>query len=322
MTDPQGPRPAGDVRACAAEWLAQKVSSDWTDQQQSELEAWLEASPTHRVAFLRVEGAWSHTYRLAVLRQALPERPQPAHGASRSLLRAAVVAGIIAVISAGAAIYLLNPQEKAFETPLGGRERVTLRDGSAIELNTDTKLRVRISATQRQLWLDKGEAYFKVVHDANHPFILIVGSSRITDLGTRFAVRRDTGGLTITLLEGRVRFDATNMPQRAPIDLVAGDELITSGKSISLNCKTTAEMSKSLGWERGLLIFENARLAEVAAEFNRYNVKKLRIADAKTARRTIGASFPTNDVELFADMARDVLGLHVESHGNEIVISR
>ncbi len=81
-------------------------------------------------------------------------------------------------------------------------------------------------------------------------------------------------------------------------------------------------MSKSLGWERGLLIFENARLAEVAAEFNRYNVKKLRIADAKTARRTIGASFPTNDVELFADMARDVLGLHVESHGNEIVISR
>ena len=48
-------------------------------------------------------------------------------------------------------------------------------DGSRIELNTNTVLRARMTTDQRIVWLEKGEAYFRIKHDSTHPFIVMVG---------------------------------------------------------------------------------------------------------------------------------------------------
>jgi transmembrane sensor len=212
-----------------------------------------------------------------------------------------------------------RPGEKTYSTALGARKTIMLADGSSIELNTDTVLRMTIGAAARTASLDKGEAYFQIKHNVVHPFVVMAGNHRVTDLGTKFVIRNDADELKVTLLEGRVRFDAH---ARHPILLTPGDELVATATSVSTMRKSAEQLSNELGWKRGLLIFQNTPLAEAAAEFNRYNSRKLIVADAAVGRRTIGASFPSDNVELFAQMARDVLRLHVEDRGDEIVISR
>ena len=127
-----------------------------------------------------------------------------------------------------------NIREKTFSTPVGGRQILTLTDGSRIELNTDTVLRVALGKDHRTVWLDKGEAYFQVKHDAARPFVIYTNGRRITDLGTKFLVRADQGRLEVALLEGRVRLDAaTDQPQAMTV-LTAGDDAVAVGNTTSV----------------------------------------------------------------------------------------
>ena len=59
-----------------------------------------------------------------------------------------------------------------------------------VELNTETRLRASISADGREAWLDQGEAYFEVAHDASRPFTVHMGDRTVNVLGTRFSVKR------------------------------------------------------------------------------------------------------------------------------------
>ncbi len=81
-------------------------------------------------------------------------------------------------------------------------------------------------------------------------------------------------------------------------------------------------MVNELGWRRGVIVFTHATLAEAAAEFNRYNTAKIRITDPKAARLTIGGTFEADNVDAFAHLVRNLLGVKVDRHGDETVISQ
>ena len=77
---------------------------------------------------------------------------------------------ILAIIGVTAGKFLVpHAQVRTFTTPVGGHEVVSFADGTKIELNTNTVLRASMTTDQRTVWLDKGEAYFQVKHDAAHP---------------------------------------------------------------------------------------------------------------------------------------------------------
>ncbi|HEY5236887.1 MAG TPA: FecR domain-containing protein, partial [Rhizomicrobium sp.] len=199
---------------------------------------------------------------------------------------------------------------------------VRLADGSQVELNTDTVLRADVSADQRTVWLDRGEAFFQVRHDVAHPFVVMAGKQRVTDLGTKFLVRRDSTRFEVAVMEGRVRFDTLDSHAPQPATLTPGDVAVASANAMLVTRQPAQKLASELGWRHGVLVFEHTTLADAAAEFNRYNSEKLVIADAAAGRRTIGATFRTGDVELFARAAQELLGLRVENRGSEIVISR
>ncbi len=209
--------------------------------------------------------------------------------------------------------------EKTYVTAVGERERLTLADGSQIELNTDSQVRTEIAANQRKIWLDKGEVYFEVKHNEKKPFVVMVGEHRITDIGTKFVVRRDKNDFKVSVLEGVVRLD----------DRRTTPKILDQGRSGGRQCEphtdcaaNTAGIDGAVGWQRGVLIFDHTSLAEVAAEFNRYSTTKIVIADPKTASLTIDGTFPSNNSRAFMRLAQAVLGLSVDDRGGEIVISK
>ena len=126
-----------------------------------------------------------------------------------SLMRAALGVVVLAGLGFAAWHYFAPPGGQVFATTLGSHRIIKLADGSRIELNTDTVARVDVTATRRLVSLEKGEAYFEIVHDPVHPLVVLAGKQRITDLGTKFSVRAngDQIGSRARRAARKVRYD-------------------------------------------------------------------------------------------------------------------
>jgi len=314
---------AAEIEQRAAEWLERRAFGSWTNEDATSLNAWLAETIDHQVAFYRLEFAWNRTERLSVLRTGLPPRSErkPKNWIGRAKLMTAVF--VASAFCAGVAYqYLRAPEGTTYVTDVGGRKILTLADGSQIELNTNTEVRVAMEDGARKVWLIRGEAFFQVQHDAAHPFTVRAGDHQITDLGTKFLVRRDQGNLTVSLVEGRARIESVAADSKSQTaELEPGDVARATNTSVSVSRAPIAKLETELGWRRGVLIFHDTTLAAAAAEFNRYNRQQLIIRDPTVARLTVDGTFPSSRVETFARLARDVLGLQVETKGDDIVIA-
>ncbi len=197
---------ADDIEQEAALWIDRRDRGDWTPQDQRQLDAWLAQSMTHSIAFWRLNAAWKRTERLAALRPRVSRSANPfwREQIKTGLARSAM-ALVVASLLGGGAFYFSRPEQRSYATPVGGREILSLADGSQIELNTDTALRISGKSGERKVWLDRGEAYFQIKHDAAHPFMVAVSNRRVVDLGTKFSVRADAGRTEIALTEGSAR---------------------------------------------------------------------------------------------------------------------
>jgi len=307
---------AKEIDTVASQWIQRRYFWDWSEKEQVELDAWLAESFAHRAAYLRFADIWRRTERLAAVRAPL----QP-HVSRFHLRFLRVMAGVIAAGVIGAAAYLLatQPATQKYVTSIGGHENVVLADGSQIELNTDTFLRVSERSGERLVWLDRGEAYFQVHHNASRPFVVMADDRRITDLGTKFVVHNDAERLEVSLVEGRASFDG---PDNQHAVLTPGDVALATAKSVFITRKAAAALDESLSWRRGLLVFNRTALSDAAAQFNRYNRREIVIADRDAGRQLIYGTFPTTDIDAFARLAQAVFRLRVDKRGNQIVISR
>ena len=80
---------------------------------------------------------------------------------------------------------------------------IALADGSMIELNAKSSLRVNFSESARTVWLYEGEAIFSVNKD-DRPFIVHTPRSNVAALGTEFAIELGDNSAEVSVLEGTV----------------------------------------------------------------------------------------------------------------------
>mgnify|MGYP001552505336 FL=1 len=310
----------GEINAQAAAWIERRDRDGWNDADQAELEAWLAQTPAHRAAFWRLEAAWKDTNRLTAFKPSLRRYRQARTAVSRPVFKFAAAILLVAVCGGAAALYVTAPDFKTYSTTVGGREILTLGDGTKIELNTDSAVRVAQTAHSREVWLDKGEAYFDVTHDATRPFSVTVGNRRVTDLGTKFVIRRDIDRMKVAVLDGRVQLEPKD-GETKPTVLTEGDVIVATNTKLVRSRTLAKQLETDLGWRNGVLVFNDRTLADVAAEFNRYNTRKLIVADEKAAQTRIAGTFRADNIDAFVNTAHRVLGLKVEKRGQDIAIS-
>jgi len=308
----------------ASEFLVRRYDGgNWSDADQVELDAWLGESLANRASYWRLKAAWIRADRLDALRPMSP-RGGPSGGQQRfqSRLKLAAAVGLLTLLG-GAAWFASQPSIRTFSTAVGERSSLQLPDGSRVELTTNTVLRVATSGGPRKVWLDKGEAFFQVVHDDARPFELRSLGFRVVDLGTEFSIRRDATRIEVTVLKGSVRVDPPESQDRSrAVRLTAGEIAIADSHGISVSKKSAVEIADALSWRAGFLMFRRTPLTEVAAEFNRYNNDKIFVDDVQASTLTVSARLPATDVNAFARMAHNFLGLRVSRSGGEIHISR
>lgn len=326
---PQGK--AASIEAEAAAWLVRRDRGLDTVEQLA-FEVWRDESARHRVAWLRLEAAWSQTDRLAAL------KTEPVAGRRRSsgrslkpswiarasqagpMAQAMAALSACAVLMAGGHFVNIQVWGSPLSTPVGGRTVEPLADGSRVEVNTDSRIRVSVNGLRRKVWIDQGEAYFDIASDASRPFIIQAGERQITVVGTRFSVYRDESEVRVRVTEGLVdvKPDARGPAVRAR----PGDEVKADGASVTRVHRGLDALEDEMSWRSGRLVFQNATLGEVAGQFNRYNSRKLRVADPEVAAIRVGGAFSATNVSGFAALLRDSYEVQADVRADEIIISR
>jgi transmembrane sensor len=227
----------------------------------------------------------------------------------------AVAASLLFALGIGAYLWFV-PGGERYVTPVGGVTSVALRDGSKVTLNTDTEIRVDLRARERDVVLKRGEAFFEVAKDSQRPFVVSAGGKRVIAVGTQFSVRRDAEDLEVVVTEGNVRVEDAGETVLTPGTIAhAGDA------GVLVQRKTVPEAQEHLSWRTGVLMFRDQTLGEAAAEFNRYNVRKIVIADPEVADLRIEGNFRATNVDAFVRLLESGFQVHARIEDDQVLLT-
>jgi len=243
-------------------------------------------------------------------------------GRLRGLSRWALAASVFIAIAVGGVRFW--PSATSYSTPVGGIASVPMSDGSAVTLNTDSKIRLDVTKTQRLVELQQGEAFFDVAKDPSRPFIVTAGSKRVVAVGTKFSVRRKGNELQVFVTEGRVRVEdvaAATTEHDALLTLSAGGLARGEGDALLVQQKTVPEIERHLSWRTGYLIFRDTPLSDAVAEFNRYNAQQLVIDDPRVAEIRVSGKFRPTQYEAFGRLMQEGFAVRMHRVGGDIVLS-
>jgi len=239
-----------------------------------------------------------------------------------------------------------------YATDIGEQRTVRLADGSTVELNALSRISVRLSTTVRDVELTQGQALFHVVKDRVRPFVVHSEGVTVRAVGTQFDVYRKRSGTTVTVLEGEVavvpagdsrtesvEHSAPSIPgsergapdsQEAAADEAAGTNgasiLLSAGEQVTVTPhevqkRHKADVTAATAWIEQRLIFEATPLSDVAEEFNRYNTRRLVIADPRLRSVGISGVYSTADPASLVGFLRAQPNLQVTETDGEIRVT-
>jgi len=314
--DPE--EPYADLNSRNNAWL------DWVTQSPQHLQAFLEVAEAHRrmsrldpQRLIKIqellESRSADVIRLRTMSResgdVRPVRPAPAllHISKRPIARYTAIAALIVACS------FLCVREffaEVYSTGIGEQRTCKLADGSFVTMNTDSRIEVHFSNQVRELRLTRGEALFTVEHDSTRPFIVNVGTTSVRAIGTQFDVRLRAQSTDVSVMEGVVQVSATeaqghqaspsstlpisgvpteNASRTGQMRLAAGEKAQVVSGQVSRSVSPPA--SDILAWRQRRLVFYDATLADVAAEFNRYNHTRIRVEGMEAQAKKLSGIF-------------------------------
>jgi transmembrane sensor len=170
-----------------------------------------------------------------------------------------------------------------------------LDDGSIVELNAHSKVRIDFSDRQRDVELLSGQALFRVAKDHARPFVVHAGTASVRAVGTQFDVNRKSRGTTVTVLEGRVAVASATMASGKGADalLVSGEQMTVTPTEVRK--AQSPDVAAATAWTQHLLIFDGTALQDVLEEFSRHTARRIVIDSPELATLKISGQYTSTN---------------------------
>jgi transmembrane sensor len=204
---------------------------------------------------------------------------------------------------------------------------VRLADGSTVTLGADSAISVRLDEHGRHVRLRRGEAMFDVVHDQSRPFDVRAADTTIIDLGTTFTVKAAPGAVRVNVIQGAVKVQKDEpvliaaFAPPAPARKISRGERLESRQGEPLQALPDADPAQAAPWARGRLVYENASLAEVVADLNRYVPGHIELASPGLGEMRVTAALNQDQVGQFLSSLPNTLPVRVQrEEGGRVII--
>lgn len=311
------PSSPDSVQAQAIDWLLRIRSEHCTETERRTLNTWLEESANHRQAYESAQAQWDwmepfKTMDFPARNAALRYRKKSPH----RLYKYSAVASLL--LALGLTAFMPNgfigiPHNYIAEK--GAHQTIDLADGSRIELNTESEVRVHFNRWQRKVEMIKGEGFFTVTHDAERPFEVRAGSGRIRDIGTAFEVYIKPEQVIVAVQEGIVEVQASEKRK-----LTAGQQLSFNGSGYFQTLQDQ-DIAGLTAWRQGNLVFRNRRLDDVLAELGRYHDTRIRLQNEDIGKLRVSGTFHTAELGDTLNAIASILPVNIDHIGeHEIVL--
>jgi transmembrane sensor len=304
----------------AADWLAALCDDSFEAAEARLLESWLAESKANRRAFATLTNnagkfaAMAEVSQLKKLRTGALERMRARRPRAHPAVLAAVL--IMAFVATGI-FWELSSHTFEIETRLGQMTSVTLADGSIVEANTATHIRIHFDPLERSIHLLEGEANFRVQPQRWRPFIVRTSDLSVHALGTIFDVAELPHEARVIVSEGHVRVDT---PASRDYGLVADQKLIYSRLS-NATYLLRAQLNQDLAWRERRIRIDGRPLSELLREFARYSTTRVELADPELGSLSISGDFDPLDPGSFARAVAKLHSLAVSEPGpNRILL--
>lgn len=332
----------------ATAWFIDFNEGEVNQAGREEFNAWLRRSPEHVRAFLQVSAFWEHAGTLGKTKADLdeliarakaeqnvfplgladrePGQSSPAQDGPRSVTRRwFAAAASIAIALLGAASWYVG-RAPTYVTEVGEQRSFTLEDGSTVELNSRSRLKVHYTQDQRSVELLEGQALFSVAKNPARPFVVTTGDTRVRAVGTQFDVYRKRAGTVVTVVEGRVAVVPTSTDRDRAVRAKPDEILLAAGEQmmitpVEVTPPQPVDLSIATAWTDRKLVFESTPLREVVEEFNRYNRQQLVIRDPALNELHVSGVFPSTDSSRMVEFLRQRFGVTMNRSRDEIEIS-
>lgn len=307
------------VDDAAAAWAGRLDRGPLSTAEDAALEAWLSGDPRRLGALARAQALYDGSDAARALGPDFDPAPfksqQPVARPSRRNLigwgGGAIAAGLVAGVGA---LTVSSYASRAYASQRGEVRLIPLDDGSAITLNTDSKVRVR----QRTVELLRGEALFEVAK-GEQPFVVKAGALTVTATTAAFVVKAIMDApIQVVVREGEVSIADHDDRKR----LAANQQIALTAQTPKVETVAPAALLRQLAWREGKIAFEGETMAEAAREFARYSDTQLVIDDPALAQEPVSGLFAANDPVSFARSASQAFGVRLEIEGRTVRLSR
>ncbi|MBQ1542231.1 hypothetical protein C5708_11395 [Caulobacter sp. CCUG 60055] len=303
-----------DRREAAAAWFAAQRRAVMSVEERAAFDDW-RADPQNLAALNAMHELWGE---MAAIKAA---GPQLRASVRRRRIGFVAAAAAVAVATVGAgAVSLAFLQPFAFgrteKTRVGEQRTETLPDGSVVNLNVATRLDYRMEPDQRRVRMREGQALFIVRKDKTRPFLVQAGDYQVRAVGTAFDVRLRDGQTQVAVQDGVVSVTALKGPR-------AGQEVmrLAAGQRVALPVvlasATAAPRLESVPvqsvaeWRLRTVSYEDASLAEVVEDLNRFFARPVRVDDPALAARRVTLRLQVDERENTLRTLSALLGLRV-----------
>lgn len=227
----------------------------------------------------------------------------------------------------------------------GSRSKIQLPDGSQVWINASSKLSYpkTFSPKSREVYLD-GEAYFDVVHDPAHPFIVHTSAIDIKALGTAFNVKSYDADPTIeaTLIHGSIEVSRPGQPN-SPTILLKPHEKLVLNKSLEPRVLGNSPQSSRItyanaisvspvkmnrpdseivetAWVYNKLAFEDEKFADIARKMEKWFKVNITIESTRLSNYTLTGSFVNENIDEALKMLQYFVPFKYTIEENEVKI--
>jgi len=312
--------------------LTRSIAGETSPEEQETVQAWLSDSEANREEYERLKQTWdllgntdpSHEIDLEAewkYHQGLISGKGASKGQPLISAFVRIAAAILIVFGMGV-LGLRYFTTETIKTDIAGTEVVTLPDGTRVTLNAGSKLSYskKYAQENRQVAL-KGEGYFEVEKDANHPFIIEIGEAEIKVLGTEFNVRAydEMERVEVTVTEGTVSIYAQKQTENQVI--ATGGEKAEYNRSEMTVRKIEITNRNYLSWKTRLLIFEDDNLSVVAKTISETYHKEVRLRDTNLNNCKLTTRFEEKDLETVLLVLESTFDISREEEKDVIYLS-